>query len=425
MKFDKNILKSFRAHTAGSYKYLCYAPFNTLRFNENGLVTTCCVNIENVLGDYRTQSIAEILKSRERGLMQKSVLKNRLPEGCILCTRDLLNKNFDGLPVFWYGNYKNKKNIPGNIEFKLSLKCNLDCIMCSNNFRTECFKVDDNAVYGDAFVNELRNYIPELRSVTFNGGEPLVIDIYYEIWEAIIELNPECLITIHTNLNYVSERFLKIFERGNIKIVASLDSLKPEVYESIRLNADFKLFMHNLDLIRNSKYNINQVMLNFCPMQNNRFEIPDFVKFCNEKGLKFNFSVLHFPFMYSIFNMNKKDSEDFIVFLKDQYSNLPENNNSAEILSLVAKLESFYNNYILNDDYYLSREELIDNMVEIFQDNKVDYKSFYPLFSELENDSYFNLLNIYNINSSSSFKYFFLRDKTQILKDIKSLIRDE
>ena len=55
--------------------------------------------------------------------------------------------------------------------------------------------------YDAAFVKQLEEFIPHLEEVKFYGGEPFLIEIYYEIWEKIMELNPKVRISVQTTIS--------------------------------------------------------------------------------------------------------------------------------------------------------------------------------------------------------------------------------
>ena len=113
---------------------------------------------------------------------------------------------------------------------------NLECIMCYGNFSSSIRKNREKlpstpTVYDEKFLESLDPIIPDLKYVKFLGGEPFLINIYYEVWERIIECNPNCLIDVQTNGTILNDRVKDILERGNFRIGVSLDSLKKETYE--------------------------------------------------------------------------------------------------------------------------------------------------------------------------------------------------
>lgn len=53
--------------------------------------------------------------------------------------------------------------------------------------------------YNDAFVEQLEEFIPHLKELRFNGGEPFLINAVFRIFEKVEKLNPKLKIVIATN----------------------------------------------------------------------------------------------------------------------------------------------------------------------------------------------------------------------------------
>lgn len=402
MKIDKKTFKEFVKSTGDQYKYICYAPFNTLRFNEDGLVTVCCYNTEIIIGDCRINSIQEIINSKVRKEFQKKIKKRELSQACSFCTNDIFSRNFKDAANLWYPAEVNRKNIPVNLEFKLSLKCNITCVMCSNSYRTHDSDSNDfnnyKDIYDDSFIRELNPIIPFLRNTTFNGGEPLVIDIYYEIWENIIRLNESCQITIHTNLTVLPNKLLKLLKSGRFKIVASIDSFIPSIYNSIRLGANINQTLSNLNIVLDYQKYGNKLQINFCPMKNNWKEIPEFVKYCNEKNIEFNFSTVYFPFRYSLFNVKINEAQLILKYLNKSIDKIGDGINTYRLDSFIKRYRNFVNVFLSNNDNYISKQELLDYLLKnIDSGNKLKEKLLL-VFADLVEARYLNLFKAFGIN---------------------------
>ena len=68
--------------------------------------------------------------------------------------------------------------------------------------------------YDDDFITQLEEFIPHLEQAFFVGGEPFMIEIYFKIWEKIVETNPSCMISVQTNgtiLNQKVKALLMVF----------------------------------------------------------------------------------------------------------------------------------------------------------------------------------------------------------------------
>lgn len=396
MKISKSIAKQFKKSTGRRYNYLCYAPFNTLRFNEDGTVTSCCLNTESILGNINIHSIEEIIHGKARTALQKRIKHRDLPNGCRFCINDFNNHNFNDVASKWYPPIRIKHNNPVNLEFKTSLKCNLNCIMCSNSYRVNNNQESNYYDYGQNFRSEIKKLIPNLINTTFNGGEPLVISLYYDIWEDLIKTNPNCLITVHTSLSVLPERFKRLLEKGNFRIVVSIDSFIPEVYERIRRNAKYSVVKSNFDYIQTKIK--NPLGLNFCPRIKNWKEIPEFINFCNENNIEFNFSVVYFPFTESLFNADPSVYSERLAYLKSAYKNISAGSNNSKFESFLKRLEYYQNHVIENPEFYISKEKLITYLGKIDDTNSLLKKQINMLSEQIEPGIYLNLFKAFGRN---------------------------
>jgi MoaA/NifB/PqqE/SkfB family radical SAM enzyme len=396
MKINKAITKAFKQSTGYTYKHLCYAPFNTLRFNEDGLVTTCCFNTEYILGDYKTQSLQEIIDGDKRKKLQKLIKKRELPVGCEFCAQDLQSGNFTDIATLWYPPKIHRKHYPLNLEFKTSLACNLDCIMCSNGYRVHSDIVKEKTIYGEQFRTELQKLIPILKNVTFNGGEPLIIPLYFDLWQDIIQRNPDCEITVHTSLSVLPDKFRKLLDKGNFHIVASIDSLIPERYENIRKHANFKQVTDNLNYILNHKKNGNRISLNFCPMKCNWQEIPDFIEFCNDRNLVFNFSIVYFPFIHSVFNLHLDEIKAIAAELSEKLERLKHGINNAKLQVYIKKLNAYIQLISDHPELYVSKQELKHYLLTLPNAPDTGYEAkIHKVFEQISDNQYLNLFKIF------------------------------
>jgi len=141
---------------------------------------------------------------------------------------------------------------PIRLEFELSNKCNLECAMCSGVFSSSIRANREGKpplpqMYDSNFVEQLKPFIPHLKQAKFLGGEPFLIDIYYDIWELFIKSNPSCEIIITTNGTVFTNKVQRVLENLNCQIIVSLDSVTKDTYEGIRVNAVMERTLDHLD----------------------------------------------------------------------------------------------------------------------------------------------------------------------------------
>ena len=175
----------------GSMPVLCYAPFKNLYFGHHGKVHACCYNRTHLFGLYPQQSIKELWHGKQAEELRKYIKNNDLLLGCYGCKNHLEGNNFAAIKAKMYDYLSLDSNQPSVLELELSNNCNLECIMCSGDFSSEIRRNREKKppvenMYDDKFVEEIEELIPHLENIKFYGGEPFLIDIYYEIGKKLL-----------------------------------------------------------------------------------------------------------------------------------------------------------------------------------------------------------------------------------------------
>ena len=275
------------------------------------------------MGAYPAISIKEIWNGDGANQLREYIKNNDLSLGCFGCRQQLLAGNFDAVKARQYDERRfNPNGYPSVMEFELSNVCNLECEMCSGDFssliRAKREKLPPIvSVYDAAFVNQLEEFIPCLEEVKFYGGEPFLIEIYYDIWERIMKINPSVRISVQTNATVLNNRVKNILEHTDFHINISLDSLQKETYESIRKNADFGRVMENVKYFHSYCKGKNTFIgISVCAMRNNWRELPDFIRYCNELEVPVYFHTVLDPYHLSIRGMKPAELAEMISYLQ-------------------------------------------------------------------------------------------------------------
>ena len=95
-----------------------------------------------------------------------------------------------------------------------------------------------------------------------------------------------------------------LLDRCNVHINLSIDSLVPERYESIRVNADFRAMMANFELFRTYCHERDRtlcVMVN--PMRENWMEMADYVRWANARDVHLWFNTIRYPENLALHNL--------------------------------------------------------------------------------------------------------------------------
>ncbi len=326
------LLKEYNSHRQfGPQPRSCYAPFKSIYFGHHGRAIACCYNRTHILGEFPKQSIHEIWFGEEAEKLREYIKHNDFSLGCVGCKQQLLAGNFDAVKAKQYDQLKlNSNHYPSVMEFELSNVCNLECEMCNGDFssliRSKREKLPPLEIpYDNSFVDQLEEFIPHLEEVKFYGGEPFLVEIYYQIWERIRKINPAVRISVQTNATVLNNRVKEILAETNFHVNISFDSLQKESYEQIRKNATYERTLENLKWFREYTRERNTFFgISVCAMQQNWRELPEFIRFCNELDAPVYFHTVLFPKHCSIRAMETQDIELIIQYLR-QHS-FPDNN---------------------------------------------------------------------------------------------------
>jgi len=319
---DKLVSAYRKSRINQPHESICNAPFTNMYFGHEGRVSACCFNRTHLMGSYPEMSISEIWNSSKANELRELLKKDDLTSGCQSCEVLIQNKNFDGVVAKNYDVLPINDAYPTKLEFELSNTCNLECIMCFGEFSSSIRKNREKKpaipmVYDDAFIAQLEEFIPHLQSVRFFGGEPFLIDIYYQIWDLIVSINPDCQIVVQTNATVLNNRVKNLLDNGNFKINVSIDSIEEKTYEAIRINADFTRVKENIEFFHSyCEHKNTNLGISFCPIPMNIMELPEVIKFCNDRNAFVYFNTVWHPAEHCLANLSSAELRTIFQFLK-------------------------------------------------------------------------------------------------------------
>ena len=328
---NKDTLKAYNlVRPGGAKEMVCFVPFNSLTFSWHGKVYACTYNRNILVGEYPKDSIRDIWFGKSIKKLRGYLEHNDLSYGCQHCNYFLEKEKFSGLKPQTFDKYYDykKKTYPRVMEFELSNTCNLECIMCNGNTSSAIRKNRDKlpplpVPYNDEFVEQLKEFIPHLREAKFFGGEPFLIEQYYQIWDKMMELNPWINIFVITNGTVLNQKIKSLLEKGKFELAISIDSIRKERYERIRKNSKFETVMENLNYLNEYSQTRGKTMsLSFTTQRENWDELPEVIEFCNKNKLIFFNSFLTAPFELSLIFLSSEELRDIHNYLS-KYT-LPE-----------------------------------------------------------------------------------------------------
>ena len=360
---DKCIYNNFNL-TRKNARYLCNAPFCAMYFYIGGQVSPCCKSF-GLHETYQGNSIEEIWTGNVFNAYRKQIKSRLLPDACYFCRNRLKNKEFHQVTIRQYDDFKirllGKKNIQ-SIQVAFNNTCNLRCVMCNEIYSTQ-FKKEgtclNRKVYDKRFIEDLNKYIPKLKEFICLGGEPFLIEEYYEIWNQIIKENPKCEISVITNGTILNDRIKNLIDSGNFKINISFETINKETYESIRRNANFGNVMNNMEYFGDKMKSQNKILqISACALKQNKYEIPDLVRFCNEKSYHLTLLSVYRAINVAMWNLTSEELTELKQYYKSQKFHTYNDTSKSNLNN--------YNDFVSNMDIWIADAKRKENFKEIF-----------------------------------------------------------
>jgi len=274
------------------------------------------------------------------------MLSYKIPDSCNFCSNPFLQEDFGNVAALSFDYLElNKNGYPVLMDFSLSNTCNLACVMCDASLSSRIqkernYEPEEKFVYDTNFLKQLDEFIPFLKYAVFTGGEPFLINIYYSIWERMIQLNPEININVTTNGTIFNQKVVDILNSGRFNITVSIDSFVPETYSQIRKGAVLAETFKNIEQFeRICKQRGTQFSITICPMRINAKEIPEIIQTCNEKQWIFNYNIVLKPWNLALWSLPFSELNDIIKF----YENSKFENNNEVAQQNIKKFNNLLN----------------------------------------------------------------------------------
>ncbi len=378
--------------------FSCNLPQNNIYISQDGSVKICCYNHLFEIGNICNNSLIDLWNSNKRKEFAKYTYKNCNEPSCSNCSIKQPNKKDI---LFLKKSIKNNL-FPQSIEFELSKTCNLECIMCSSLFSSQIenkYSISNNKPLKTVnIIEQISPFISHLKEAKFYGGEPFLIEQYFEIWEYIINNNPSCVLSVQTNGTILNDKVKTIINKGNFKISISLESIIDKTYSEIRINADLKKVLSNIEYFQNyTKQKKTYFGITICPIRNNCEEIPQLIDYFNKKNTPIYFNTVFQPFNVSIWNLpNEK-----ILSVYNAYSQYVFTNNNSKVSKhnikkfndLVSQIYIWYKTAIEREKQLeLISKKNENDLLEEITNNSI---TFLNSVIWLDNNTKNNIINIF------------------------------
>ena len=273
----------------------CFAPHSALYFQPDGRVAACCTSafdLGRVTGPQR-RTLEEIWHGARAAEQRAALERDDFDLGCQECS---FNTTVGGRLTSLASHFDRFATgaphpFPKMMDFALSNRCNLQCVMCNGGLSSSIRANREHlpplpSAYDDQFFDELSEFLPHAERLHFKGGEPFLARENRRIWDRLIDqgLHPEVKIT--TNGTIFNERVERYLTELRVHPIISVDGTTPAVLESIRVGVESTRFWSNVDRIQAVSESVGtSVALSFCLVRSNWREVLPFLREAERRGV--------------------------------------------------------------------------------------------------------------------------------------------
>jgi len=264
-------------------KVICKAPFSGITINPRGYIVLCCNSTNDTIAHIsEVSSLEEIYNSAEMEHVREKMEAGKISDlpACNNCAKMFINHKQSMMGIFDFYKYsenhfdedwKNRKlnvNRPVRyLEYTCSNMCNQTCVSCGSFFsskwrdlnktftKSEKDDFSKNTIHdivrlGKSDIDKILEVLPGLDILTVKGGEPFADKNNLKILERMIDVNPQCMTEIVSNMQTISQSTFKMLEKVKpakacFNISASIDGIGKE-YDWIR-GGNFEKTVANME----------------------------------------------------------------------------------------------------------------------------------------------------------------------------------
>lgn len=177
-----------------------------------------------------------------------------------------------------------KANLPTEINLEITYRCNLKCFFCHRQLSN----LENINLSFERFGFILTQF-PHLECISVMGlGEPFLNPDFFKMLEYAESKNIG--VTFTTNAVMMNEHIIKKLPNNIYSIWCSVDSLKPELYNKMRVGSNLDWVIGNMNLLKRLRPDI-PIHIQTLVMKRNMEELPNIIEFAKE--LKATVNVLY------------------------------------------------------------------------------------------------------------------------------------
>ena len=301
---------------------LCAAPWLSVYVDPTGRIDNCCVGKNNLGHVEQDHDLERVLTQGKNFEVQTAMLNDQRLPGCAWCH----DRDHNLQKMFW-SKFPDRDDAlyqrSGQFDLRyLDLRwrnlCNYACIYCTPELSSAwAEELNQPVKIENAARRQLQSYILDnlhsVEEVYLAGGEPLLMKEHQPFLEKLLEIRPQCQITVNTNLSNIKNNrifdLLTQFDRCTWQI--SVDD-QDSRYEYIRYPGSWKEFWQNLETLTD-RANSNIIGFNMVYMNLNAVSVWDLVDRLISSGYSTSYMSL------GLYNNGSTDGPWDVKYLPREY----------------------------------------------------------------------------------------------------------
>ena len=294
---------------------LCKHPFTGFYIGPTGNIVLCCMAQDthlahiNDVDDLESFYNDSVMEKYRKQLLLGAYSTMKPCDNCYRMEVQKLNpfktamgehfkfKNFDN---DWNARLNNETRPIRYLEYTLSNICNADCATCKSEWSSKWQELDRKfnrpvtplQKVADKNIEKIEKVLYGLEYLMIKGGEPFADIRNIRILQKLVEVNPNCKVTIISNFHAITPEAMDIIANlNNVNFIASIDAVTSETYKWIR-GGNFEKTIANMKTV--SKLTNNKIGVNVTISLYNFFLLDKIRKFFAEQELEGYFKNINF-----------------------------------------------------------------------------------------------------------------------------------
>ena len=305
----------------------CHAPFTSLYLDQRGFARVCAAYDSKALGNVTTHTLREIWNGPLAQDLRRRFSAGGWGKGCHVCRWQSETNSPDQAYARVFDNLvlpDGEPEWPTHLEMALGNRCNLQCIMCTGEQSSSIRRHREHfpplpRAYPDRFFDELAELIPQLQTAKFLGGEPFLIPEHHRVFDLMIDSGAATPIHVTTNATIWNDRVARVLEHLPTSMAVSMDGLRAETVERIRVGARLEDILRNLDRFQEyTRQRGTYLALTYCLMTENWTEFADFLGFAADRDLDVYVNTVMAPSSLSLYRLGRSQLAEVVDGLEQR-----------------------------------------------------------------------------------------------------------